>query len=332
MNIATEGRAPSDAAHAMLELVVPGLQRLDRTLREIAEIDDPVLAPMLSTVLPGSGKRMRPAIAMLIGRLGSTDPDALNNMAVGVELLHTASLVHDDVVDESDTRRGSATLFTRVGNALAVLVGDYLFSKAAQACVATGDLRVVQLFAKTLGDMAQGQVLDANAQATGQTWRTMTRERYFRTITGKTASLFVLACEGTAILAGFNERQIEAMRTYGERLGLAFQVVDDVLDFTSTEEALGKPVGGDLRQGTITLPVILMRERELANGRMTAVFGADDIEAQINLVRECGAADAALAEAAELVRQAQDALETLPEGVERDRLYDLAAYVLERRA
>jgi len=134
-----------DAIRTVLALVQPGLTRVESSLAQLAETDDAILAPMLSAVLPGSGKRLRPALSLLIGRMcaGAADADALNHMAVGVELLHTASLVHDDIVDESDTRRGGATLYARVGNALAVLVGDYLFAQAAQACVATGNLDVV---------------------------------------------------------------------------------------------------------------------------------------------------------------------------------------------
>ena len=188
-------------------------------------------------------------------------------MAVGVELLHTASLVHDDIVDESDTRHGGATLYARVGNALAVLVGDYLFSQAAQACVATGDLRrgaTVRRDARRHGAGPDRRCQSAS-WAGDHAWETLTRERYYRTIRGKTASLFVLACQGTGLLAGLTSAQVTALREYGESLGLAFQVVDDILDFTSTEQELGKPVGSDLRQGTITLPVILVRdERPMA--------------------------------------------------------------------
>ncbi len=320
-----------DAVRGVLDLVRPGLERVEDTLRALAATDDPILEPMLSTVLPGSGKRMRPALALLAGRLGETDPDALNQMAVGVELLHTASLVHDDVVDESDTRRGAATLFTRVGNALAVLVGDYLFSEAAQACVRTGNLRVVQLFAETLGAMARGQIDEANAHRSSRTWKTLTREQYYRTIWGKTASLFVLACEGTALLAGLSEERVSALRTYGESIGLAFQVVDDILDFTSTEEVLGKPVGSDLLQGTVTLPVILLRDGELANGQMFQAFESDDLDAKVRLVQESGAVEVAYDEAERLVQRAREALSVLPDGVERRALEDLAAYVTQRK-
>ncbi|MBV8718991.1 MAG: polyprenyl synthetase family protein [Chloroflexi bacterium] len=322
-----------DAIRTVLSLVQPGLAKMETSLTRLADTDDPILAPMLSTVLPGSGKRLRPALALLIGRLRDVDPEALNHMAVGVELLHTASLVHDDIVDESDTRHGGATLFARVGNALAVLVGDYLFSQAAQACVATGNLEVVRLFAETLGAMAQGQIDDANRQLGGRhAWESLSRERYYRTISGKTASLFVLACEGTGLLVGLSAAQVDALRVYGQNLGLAFQVVDDVLDFTATEDELGKPVGSDLRQGTITLPVILMRDGDLADGRFRHAFDGDDVDLQIRLVQESDAIDRARSEAETLVARAREALHALPRGAERDALDALAAYVTRRES
>jgi geranylgeranyl pyrophosphate synthase len=321
-----------DAIRAILALVQPGLVRMEASLAALSNSDDAVLGPMLSTVLPGGGKRLRPALALLIGRLAqASDVDALNHMAVGVELLHTASLVHDDIVDESDTRHGGATLFARVGNALAVLVGDYLFAQAAQECVATGNLEVVRLFAETLGAMAQGQIDDANRQLGGRHgWETLSRERYYRTIGGKTASLFVLACQGTALLAGMRPAQVDGMRAYGESLGLAFQVVDDILDFTATEQELGKPVGSDLRQGTITLPVILMRDQQLADGRLRGAFESEDIELQVKLVQESGAIPAAYAEAEALVSRAVESLSAIPRGIERDALEALAGYVTRR--
>jgi geranylgeranyl pyrophosphate synthase len=198
--------------------------------------------------------------------------------------------------------------------------------------VATGNLEVVRLFAETLGAMAQGQIDDANRQLGGRTgWETLTRERYFRTIGGKTASLFVLACKGTGLLVGLEPAQVKALGVYGQNLGLAFQVFDDILDFTASEEELGKPVGSDLRQGTITLPVILMRDADLADGRFRAAFEADDVDSQIRLVQESGALRLAHAEAEALVGQARAALEVLPQGVERQALDALAAYVTQRR-
>ncbi len=309
-------------------MVQDDLSAVERTLAETAQPDHPLLGPLLSMVLPGNGKRLRPALAYLVGRLGTYQPEAMLNMASGVELLHAASLVHDDVVDESDLRRGSQTLFTRIGNALAVLVGDYLFAQSATRCVATGDIRVIGLFAQTLASMCQGQIEEASRG--GQPHLTVTREAYFQTIWGKTASLFVLACEGSAILAGLAEPQIAAMRRFGDRLGLAFQVADDILDFVGDEEHLGKPVGSDLRQGTITLPVICLREL-LDGDAYRQAFGAEDVAGVIELVRTSGAVERARAEADRLLDEAREALQVTPAGDARDALEALTSYVVDRR-
>jgi len=310
------------------DLVQDGLAAVESALIETAQQDHPLLGPTLSTVLPGSGKRLRPALALLVGKLGADRPEPMLHMATGVELLHTASLVHDDVVDESDRRRGEQTLFTRVGNALAVLVGDYLFAQSAQRCVATGDVRVIGLFASTLGSMCQGQIEEASRGNNPEL--SVTRDDYLQTIWGKTASLFVLACEGAAILAGLTEVQIRAMRRYGDRLGLAFQMVDDVLDFTGDEARLGKPVGNDLRQGTITLPVICLREA-MPNGDFRAAFDAYDVPALLTLVNESGAAARAREEAERMLAEAREALQAVPPSAARDALERLTYFVVERR-
>jgi len=309
-------------------LVQDGLAAVERTLADTAQPDHPLLGPMLSMVLPGSGKRLRPALALLTGRLGTYDADRLLQMATGAELLHGASLVHDDVVDESDLRRGAQTLFTRVGNALAVLVGDYLFAQSAKRCVATGDVRVIDLFAQTLASMCQGQIEEASRGSSPHL--TLTREGYYQTIWGKTASLFVLACEGSAILAGLPEPTIQAMSRYGDRLGLAFQVVDDILDFIGDERELGKPVGGDVKQGTITLPVICLREM-VPDAEFRAAFDSEDRAAVVELVRSSGAVERAQAEADRLLDEAREALMLAPSGPARDALEALTHYVVERR-
>jgi geranylgeranyl pyrophosphate synthase len=310
------------------ELVRDDLVRVEAALAETAQPDDPFLGPLLSTVLPGSGKRLRPSLALLIGRLGESRPEPLLHMATGVELLHAASLVHDDVVDESELRRGSQTLFTRVGNSLAVLVGDYLFAQSASRCVATENIRVIGLFAQTLGSMTQGQIAEASRGS--QAHLSATKEGYLRTIWGKTASLFVLACEGSAILAGLTEPQVQAMRRYGDRLGLAFQVVDDVLDFVGDESALGKRVGSDLRQGTITLPIIYLREA-LPEGDFRAAFDEYDVDRLVRIVRESPAIDRTFDEAERLLAEARDALLVVPAGEARDALETLTRYVVDRR-
>jgi geranylgeranyl pyrophosphate synthase len=211
---------------------------------------------------------------------------------------------------------------------LAVLVGDYLFAQSANRCVATGDVRVIGLFAQTLASMCQGQIEEASRG--NQPELKLTREAYYQTIWGKTASLFVLACEGSAILAGLTEPQIAAMRRYGDRLGLAFQVVDDILDFIGTEAELGKPVGSDVKQGTITLPVICLREL-IPQEEFRAAFAEDDRSAVVDLVRTSGAVDLAQAEADRLLAEAREALTAVPAGQARDALESLTHYVVSRR-
>ncbi|MCC7103764.1 MAG: polyprenyl synthetase family protein [Chloroflexi bacterium] len=312
---------------AALALVRDDLERVEQELQLVAQTEHPLLGPMLSMVLPGAGKRLRPALAFLSGRFGEPDDRAMLDMAVGVELLHTASLVHDDVVDDSELRRGSATLFTKVGNALAVLVGDYLFAQSATRCVATCHIRVISLFAETLASMCQGQIEEASRGNRPEL--RLTPSDYYQTVWGKTASLFVLACEGGALLAGLPEDQVQALRSYGEQIGLAFQLADDILDFVGSQSELGKPVGSDLRQGTITLPVIYLRE-EIANGHFAQLFeeGPDRVVAAVqgsNALNRC------YAEADEYVSRAISALDALPATREREALSQLAQFSVQRR-
>ena len=305
------------------------LEEVERGLAATAQVSDPGLSSFLSLVLPGGGKRVRPALALLAGRIGQPAPDRLLHMAIGVELLHTASLIHDDVVDDTPRRRGEAALFTQVGNAVAVLVGDYLFAQSAARCVATGDLRVIGLFAETLGAMCQGQLDEAARPA--DVHLSLTREAYYQTIWNKTASLFVLACQGGAILGRLPEEVVQALRQYGEGLGLAFQLVDDILDFVGDEGLLGKPVGHDLRQGTITLPVIYLRE-ELGNGAFAEAFAARDLDWIVGLVQRSAAIERCYQEARALAAQAREQLRVAPPGPVRDSLEELTHFVVARLA
>jgi geranylgeranyl pyrophosphate synthase len=187
---------------------------------------------------------------------------------------------------------------------------------------------VIGLFAQTLASMCQGQIEEASRGS--QPELKLTREAYYQTIWGKTASLFVLACEGSAILAGLSEPAIAGMRRYGDRLGLAFQVVDDILDFIGTEAELGKPVGSDVKQGTITLPVICLREL-ISPEQFRAAFAEDDRSVVVDLVRTSGAVELAQAEADRLLGEAREALMAAPAGQARDALESLTHYVVERR-
>jgi heptaprenyl diphosphate synthase len=314
---------------SLFELVRPDLDQVERELAETARPEHRLLGPMLSMILPGGGKRLRPALALLAGRLGRPEQTAMIDMAVGVELLHTASLVHDDVQDNSERRRGTATLYTKIGNALAVLVGDYLFAQSAQRCVATRDQRVIGLFAQTLASMCEGQIEEASRG--NNPHLKVTREDYYQTISGKTASLFVLACEGGALLAGLPEPQVAALRRFGQRLGLAFQLVDDILDFAGDEQELGKPVGSDLRQGTITLPVVYLRE-SMQDGYFARLFEEREPDQIVAVIRSGNVLERCRQEADAMVGEAQSALDMLPSSPARQALHDLADYVTRRRS
>ncbi|MCA9854376.1 MAG: polyprenyl synthetase family protein, partial [Dehalococcoidia bacterium] len=207
------------------------------------------LKRMLDHALQGRGKRMRPALVLLAGSFGTYDLNRLVPLGTAIELLHTASLVHDDVVDGAESRRGRPTANSVFDNALTVLLGDYMFANAAEMVTRTGSLHVTRLFALALMKMTSGELdQDAAAFDMGKDI-----QNYLWRIGGKTAALFATATEGGASLAGCDDGTVEAMRVYGYSLGMAFQIVDDVLDFNGDEEEMGKPVGSDLLEGTITL-------------------------------------------------------------------------------
>jgi geranylgeranyl pyrophosphate synthase len=317
------------ATGALFGLVEDELLDVERELARTALPDDRLMGPLLSMVLPGSGKRLRPALALLACRLGETPRPVMVDMAVGVELLHAASLVHDDVVDDSPTRRGEATLYTRVGNALAVLVGDYLFSQSAARCVATGHQRVIGLFAATLGLMVEGQIREASGGS--RPHLTLTRDDYVRTIFGKTASLFVLACEGGALLGGASEKRVLALREFGRSIVLAFQMVDDILDYSGDETRMGKPVGSDLRQGIVTLPLLHFRET-LPAAEFADLYETASADHLVQRVRDSGAIERAYADAEAEIALARQALTRIPPGPARDTLDEIALLAVRRSA
>jgi geranylgeranyl pyrophosphate synthase len=274
---------------------------------------------------------MRPGLVLLAGRFGNYRLDSLVPLAASVELLHTATLVHDDVIDDADTRRGRPTVNSAFQNSTTVMLGDYLFAHAADQAVRTESLRVVQLFSETLMIMAKGEIRqDMAAYDSRQTIRD-----YLARIGGKTASLFSTACEGGAIVTEQPDAQIKAMRDYGYNFGMAFQVVDDILDFVGDEEEMGKPVGSDLMQGTLTLPSFLLMERSPNGNPVSAYFEApspERLSEAVGLVRDSGALEESSQMANDFAQRATDALAVLPDTPERATLAGLAQYILERRS
>jgi len=317
-------------------LVKGDLARVERQVRSVTEVDFPGLAELLKHILLG-GKAIRPALTLLTARFYDYNLDRLLPMATSVELLHTATLVHDDAIDKSAVRRGKPTVNSLWGEDRAVLLGDYLFAKAGEFAALTGDLRVVRLFAQTLQIISSGelrQTFDAfNLE--------QSRQHYFERITRKTASLFSLSTQSGAILSQAPEPSVQALRAYGTNLGIAFQIVDDLLDFTGTEKELGKPVGSDLAQGTLTLPAMLLLERypednpvrELFTNRdMPEIFQELQIKRAIETVANSAIVEECYLIAADYCAQARQELDLLPDKPVRKALEEIADFVVSRRS
>ena len=307
------------------------LSLVEETMREAGKVDGfPRLAEVLGYVLDWPGKHLRPVVTLLASEFHPHAPQAAISMAAAVEMLHIATLVHDDTVDMADLRRGRATVSSRYGKDVAVLVGDYLFAKSASVACDAGDLRAVQLFAQAVMALSSGELREL---VTSGVWD-QSREHYFKRIGEKTASLLASAAEVGAVLSGAPDGYAEQLRAYGYNLGMAFQIMDDILDFKGTEAAVGKPVGNDLSQGVLTLPAILLVERYPQDLVVRTAFQArrdpEKIRQAIELIRHSGILEEAARIADGFCAKARDALASLPEISARTSLTALTEYVTRR--
>ncbi len=253
-------------------------------------------------------------------------------LAAATETLHTATLVHDDVVDGALLRRGIPTLNASWSRGATILAGDYLFAHSADLAAQSGNLRVIHIFSRTLMTICDGELRQLFSTLN---WR-QPKEEYYQRIFAKTASLFQAAAEGGAVLSGAPEEHIQALRSYGYHFGMAFQIVDDILDFIGDESVMGKPVGSDLRQGTVTLPVFYFLQQDARASELIQLLervrtnGGEGIQEAVTLIRESDAIEAAKEEARQFVAQAQQDLEILPDVPARAALRELADFVVER--
>ncbi len=316
----------------LYEPVLAEMSRVEETLSSLGNVGSPWLAEMLATVLFNGGKRMRPAVCLLAGKFGDHDADLSVPLATALELLHTASLVHDDVIDGAGIRRGRPTAGRLFDNHAAVILGDYVFAQAAALVARTGNPAVTRLFAETMVMMSSAQ-LEEDRVAFDYN---QTLDTYLRRIRGKTASLFAIAGQGGALVNGVSLEEAQLLRLYGENLGMAFQIVDDILDFSGDESEMGKPVGSDLSQGTLTLPSLLLIERYPEENPVKTFFldggGPEHLHEAIAMVRDSGILHEALTRAKGFGDAARAALAALPLTPQRSSLEEIAAYVLERRA
>jgi geranylgeranyl pyrophosphate synthase len=313
------------------------LDRVNARVAQVAQVDYPAASALVSDIVQAGGKRLRPLVLLLSGRAFDYKHgfDRLVTAAAGVELLHTASLIHDDTVDRSALRRGKPTLNSVLSAGATILIGDYLFAQSAMLAAATNSVRVVAVFASTLGDICDGQLREMfHAHRLDQS-----REEYEARIYGKTASLFAGAAEMGAVLGNAPEEQIQALRQYGSDIGMAFQVVDDLLDVTGGTADLGKPAGNDLRQGTVTLPTLQYASglaesssewrslKRVASGEAEDAAEFDDV---VSAIRASGAIEQTYEVAESFVERAKQRIEDLPDEDTRELLAQVADFALSR--
>ncbi len=289
------------------------------------------LAELLDHSLKSGGKRIRPALTLLSGKFYDYNLDCLLPMATAVEIMHTATLVHDDTIDKSPVRRGRPTINEVWDNDTAILLGDYLIAKSEELAVATQNPQVIRLLSQTLMTITSGEL----AQSFSAFNLEQTRQQYLHRIISKTASLFSLATESGAILSRAPKKSVKVLKEYGYNLGIAFQIVDDIMDFIGTEEEMGKPIGSDLAQGTFTLPAMLLLEHYPEDNPVKELFQNRDKQKNINLAMELVRNSSIVQEcytlASDYCAKACRNLNLLPDNTTRQALVALADYVVERK-
>jgi geranylgeranyl pyrophosphate synthase len=307
------------------------LIKVEEAIRSISSVDFPWLSQILKHSLGVGGKRIRPALNLLCGKFFNYRLEHLTHMAIAIELMHTATLIHDDAIDESDTRRNRPTVYKLWGTDTAILLGDYLFARAGVASSDTQNLRAIKLFSETLMIISRGELNQGiNSFNLGQS-----REDYIRRIIGKTASLFCLSTESGGIISEAPENVIQSLKEYGLNLGIAFQIVDDILDFIATEAELGKPAGSDLSQGTYTLPAMMLNERFPKDNPVKTLFETKDkacIKLAIEQIRSSSIVDECYKIARDYCNKACQNIQDFPDNIYRQALMDLADFVVQRKS
>jgi len=313
--------------------VAADLARVEANLRKSIGQDPDVVSAPMSDLFEAGGKRIRPALVLLTAMCGRYEFERLTPAAMAVEMTHAATLVHDDVIDRSTVRRGRPTVAARLGDEPAIVIGDYYFAKAYDEAAQTGSAEVVAILAEAVMKICAGEVRQQSIRHCYST----DVEEYMRRIEAKTATLLAASCEIGAVLAALAEKERSAVRDYGHALGLAFQIADDVLDYTGTETDIGKPIGHDVAEGFATLPLMLAREdvrasdalrRALVDGQKLTEQQARDVA---DIVRASDGPSRALDVAREHAEVARRHLEALPRSEAVVALAGLADYVVSRK-
>ncbi|MDW2982624.1 MAG: polyprenyl synthetase family protein [Rhodanobacter sp.] len=321
---------PADFAQVS-SLAAADMQRVDTLIRQRLSSHVVLINQIADHIIGSGGKRLRPMLHVLAAGAAGYRGEHHVKLAAIIEFIHTSTLLHDDVVDESDLRRGRQTANALWGNAASVLVGDFLYSRSFQLMVELDDMRIMRILADTTNTIAEGEVLQllniGNAD--------VDEAAYLAVIERKTAVLFAAATELGGLLGGLPENQVAALRDYGMQLGYAFQIADDLLDYTSDAGTLGKNIGDDLAEGKPTLPLIYALEKaspEQAQSLRHAIEhgGLDSLDRIVAAIRDSGALERTRECALRHARAARDALATLPPSAYRDALAALADYSVQR--
>ncbi len=307
------------------------LVRVEQKMHAQADQHHPDLHAALEHLLSSGGKRLRPALALLMGNLFLGDEERLITLAAAIEMLHTATLVHDDLIDGALLRRGIATLNSRWSPAATVLTGDFIFARAAKLAAETRSVEVMLLFAETLSTIVNGEITQLFSSR-----GLASRQDYERRIYAKTASVFDVATRAAGLLSHVDEMTLQKIGAYGYNTGMAFQIIDDILDFTGEQATIGKPVASDLRQGLITLPALYYLEKYPQDAGMRRILAGESLDEEaftrlIASIRESGAIQDAYYEARRYVDTSVEQMDGFPDRVERQSLVDLAYYIVNRQ-
>lgn len=327
------GPARTPSLEPMLQLVAGDLNHVNAIILERMQSEVTLIPELAGHLIAGGGKRMRPMLTLACARLLDYPGTRHHKLAAAVEFIHTATLLHDDVVDDSGLRRGRRTANIIWGNPASVLVGDFLFSRSFELMVEDGSLKVLRILSRASAVIAEGEVDQLTAHRRVETGE----DHYLEIISAKTAALFAAACRIAAVVAERDDEVEKALDCYGRNLGIAFQLVDDAIDYSSDAVTMGKGVGDDFRDGKVTLPVILAYAR---GGEEDRCFWRDamsggrtaeaDLEHATRLLRAAGALDDTLARARTYGQRAIDALGPFPGGKAKAALAEAVEFAIAR--
>jgi len=324
---------PANPLDRLAKALKPELDAVNALILSRMQSDIPLIPELAGHLIAAGGKRIRPLMTLASAALFGYKGDRQHRLSACVEFIHTATLLHDDVVDESDQRRGKASANAIFGNEAAVLVGDFLFSRSFQLMVEDGSLDVLRILSNASAVIAEGEVLQLSTANNLET----TQDEYLAVIGAKTAELFAAACEVGAVVAGRDPAECAAMRNYGMYLGIAFQISDDTLDYSASEELLGKSLGDDFREGKMTLPVLLALEKATPDEKAfwkRCMVDLDqkegDLKEAVRIFERYNAIGRALDIARDFAAKGRKLLNDLPQNQYRDDLAELISFAVER--